>query len=54
MMFKVKWKYDWNLKPDTVYSVRKADDGTTEFLMFQFGGWYWRDADSYEPCGEDE
>ncbi len=52
-MFKVKYKYDRNPKPDIVYSVRKADDGTTEFLMFQFGGWYWRDADSYEPW-EDE
>lgn len=53
MMFKVKHKYDRNPKPDIVYSVRKADDGTTEFLMFHFGGWCWRDADSYEPW-EDE
>lgn len=54
MMFKVKYKYDRNPKAEIVYSVRTADDGTTEFLMFQFGGWYWRDADSYEPWEEEE
>lgn len=53
-MFKVKYKYDRNAKPDIVYSVRKAEDGSTEFFMFQFGEWYWRDADSYEPLEEDE
>lgn len=54
MMFKVKWKYDKNSKPEIVYSVRKADNGTTEFLMFRFGEWYWVDADSFEPCVEEE
>ena len=53
LMFKVKYKYDTNPKPEIVYSARKADDGTVEFLMFQYGGWYWCDADSYEPW-EDE
>ncbi len=53
MMFKVKFKYDRHSKPDIVYSVRKADDGITEFLMYQFGEWYWRDANAYEPW-EDE
>lgn len=52
-MFKVKWKYCPS-KPESVYAVRKADDGTTEFLMYQYGGWYWRDADSYEPWCEPE
>lgn len=52
-MFKVKYKYDRNPKLEIVYSVRKADDGTTEFLMFQYGEWYWRDADFYEPWEEE-
>lgn len=52
-MFKVKWKYDVKSKPEAVYAVRKADNGTTEFLMYQFGRWYWRDADSYEPWEEE-
>lgn len=52
-MFKVKWKYNKNSKPEIVYSVRKMNSDITEFLMYQFGGWYWRDADSYEPL-EDE
>lgn len=52
-MFKVKYKYDRNPKPEIIYSVRKADDGTTEFLMFKYGTWGWVDADSYEPL-EDE
>ena len=52
-MFKVKYKYDRNPKPEMVYCVRKADDGTTEFLMFQFGEWYWADAYNFEPW-EDE
>lgn len=36
-MFKVKYKYGMDPKPYIVYSVRKADDETTEFLMFQYG-----------------
>ena len=52
-MFKVKFKYAKNPKPQIVYSVHKADDGTTEFLMFQFEGRFWRNADMYEPCEEE-
>ena len=52
-MFKVKYKYDRNAKPDIVYSVRKAYDGTTEFLIFESGRWYWYDADFYEPWEEE-
>lgn len=54
MMFKVKWKYDTNSKPESVYFVHKTDDGVTEFLMFKYGGWYWMDADNFEPCVEEE
>ena len=54
-MFKVKDKYCYsNPKSYVVYSVRKADDGTTEFLMFTFGGWHWFNADYYEPLEEKE
>lgn len=53
-MFKVKYKYDRNPKPEIIYSVHRGDDGTTEFLMFQFGEWCWRDADSYKPWEEKE
>ena len=53
LMFKVKCKYIRNPKPLIVYSVRKADNGTTEFLLFQCGEWYWRDADAYEPWEEE-
>ena len=52
-MFRVRFRYDMNPEPDLVYSVRKADDGTTEFLMYKHGGWYWFDADLCEPW-EDE
>lgn len=52
-MFKVKFKYDKNSKAEIVYSVRKADDGTTEFLVFRFGRWNWYDANFYEPCEEE-
>lgn len=52
-MFKVNYKYANHPKPETVYSVRKADNGTTEFLMYQFGEWKWRDADNYEPWQEE-
>ena len=52
-MFKVKYKYDRNSKPDIVYSVRKADDGTTEFLMYKYGTWGWVNSDNYEPWEEE-
>lgn len=51
-MFKVKWKYDVKSKPETVYAVQRFDDGDTYFLMYQFGEWCWRNADSYEPPKE--
>ena len=52
-MFKVKYKYDKNPKPEIVYSVRKADNGITEFLMFRYGEWCWCDANLYEPWEEE-
>lgn len=52
-MFKVKWKYDVNSKPEVVYGIHIFDDGETYFLMYQFGEWCFRLADSYEPLKEE-
>lgn len=52
-MFKVYYKYDRHPKPEIVYAVRKADDGTIDFLMFKYETWGWVDADNYEPWQEE-
>jgi hypothetical protein len=54
MMFKVKFKYLDEPHIYTVYCVRRADNGTTDILIYDAGEWRWRSACFYEPCEEEE
>ena len=49
-MFEVIYKYTDAIKPTIrVYAVRTLEDNTIQFLIYNYEGWKWIDADMYEP-----